>query len=239
MKLHKKALCVVSLGLLLSSTTLFAAEKNAKEIVNKVHAYLGSMDQYAFDAVVDDEENVEGELLKYKYNVSVKIDRPGKFRVDIKSDIKNRSNYLNNGVYTMMDHGFGYYGQLKTPKSIDGTLDFIFEKYGIRSPLSRLMYSDMGGRAKFNSSKYFGVVDVAGVACDYVAFKGPLREVHVWITTGDTPLVKTYSIIDTDAEEHARTNTTLTWDTDPKFSESDFVFTAPKDASKISITSAN
>lgn len=238
MKLHKKALCVVSLGLLLSNTALLAAEKNAKEIVNKAYAYLGSMDQYAFDAVVVDGETIDGEALKYKHNVSVKIDRPGKFRVDVKSDIKDRTNYLNNGVYTMIDHEFEYYGQLKTPKTIDGTLDFIFEKYGIRAPLTTLMYSDMDKRVKFKSNKYFGVVTVAGVECDYVAFKGPVREVHIWITTGDTPLVKTYSIINTE-EKNARINTTLTWDTDPKISENTFIFTAPKSATKISITSAN
>jgi len=135
----------------------------------------------------------------------------------------------------MIDHSFGYYGQLKTPKTIDGTLDFIFEKFGIRTPLATLMYSDMDKRLKFKTKKYFGVVDVAGVACDYVAFKTGTKEIHIWITTGDTPLVKTFSIIN----GPTRINATLTWDTNPKLSDGDFVFTAPKGATKISINSAN
>ncbi|HHD72747.1 MAG TPA: DUF2092 domain-containing protein, partial [Epsilonproteobacteria bacterium] len=167
-------------------------------------------------------------------NVSIKVNRPDKLRVDTKGDIKNRSIYLNDGLFTMMDHTYNYYGQLKTPKTIDGTLDFIFEKFGIRAPLASLIYSDMAKRAKFTRSKYFGKMDVAGTECDYVAFKSRAGEVHIWIATGDKPLVKTYAIIDGDN----RMDTSLTWDTDPKISQSDFIFKAPKGAAKISIEPA-
>lgn len=235
MKLHKKALCIVSVGLLLSGTNLLAVEKSAKDVVRKAHTQIGSMDTYSFDATVSDHDLIDGETVTYKQNVSVKIERPGNMRADTNGDIKNRSTYMSNGLFTMIDHDFGYYAQLKTPKTIDGTLDFLFEKFGIRTPLSTLMYSDMEKRLKFRTNKYFGTVDVAGVECDYVAFKSNSKEIHIWITTGATPLVKTFSIIDGDD----RINTTLTWNTDPKFSDSDFIFNAPKDATKISINSAN
>ncbi len=235
MNVYKKAFGIVSLGLLLSSTNLLAEEKSVKDIVSNAYAQIGSMDKYAFTAVVIDNDTFEGETVSYTQNVSVKIERPGKLRVDNKGEIKDRSSYINNGLFTMIDHGFGYYGQLKTPKTIDATLDFIFDKYGIRTPLSTLMYSDMNKRIKFKTKKYFGTVDIAGVECDYVAFKNNTREIHVWITTGEKPLVKTFSIIDGDT----RVNTSLTWDTNPKFSDSDFVFKAPKGAEKISINSAN
>lgn len=97
------------------------------------------MDKYAFDAVVVENEIAEdGTVNKYRHDVSAKIHRPGKFRIDTKDEIKDRSNYLNNGVYTMMDHGFGYYGQVKASETIDGTLDYIFEEYGIRSPFGTI-----------------------------------------------------------------------------------------------------
>jgi len=237
---QSQVLCTAGVTLLLGGTNLFAAEQSAKDIVNKAYQYVGSMDQYTFDAVVTDEEAKDGEIIKtYRQDVSVKVDRPGKLRVDTKGDIKNRSSYLNDGLFTMIDHGHGYYGQLKTPKTIDGTLDLIFEKYGIKAPLATLLYSDMHKRVKFNRSKYFGTMDVAGVECDYVAFKSRVREVHVWITTGDQPLVKTFSVIDTGTKGNPRRNTSLTWNTDPKISDSDFVFTPPKGASKVSVEAAN
>ena len=216
MKLHKKALCVVGLGLLLSGTTLVAAEKSAGDVINNAYQYLGSMDKFAFNAVVLEDAVENGEIVKiYKQNVSAKISRPNNLRVDTNGDIKNRSTYMNNGTFTIMDHDFAYYGQAETPKSIDGTLDLIFTKFGIKAPMASLFYSDMNKRVKFKSGKYFGTVDVAGVECDYVAFRNNTREIHIWITTGDKPLVKTYSVIDTDTLGDPRMNTTLTWIKNP------------------------
>ena len=235
MNLYKKTLCLVGLGLFLGSTNLIAQEKTAKEIVSKAYAQIGSMDKYAFSAVISDNEIIEGKTTTYRQNVSVKIDRPGNLRSDTKGDIKDRSNYIHNGQFTMIDHGFGYYTQLKTPETIDKTLDYLFDKFGIQTTLATLIYSDMKKRAKFKKNKYFGTVDVVGVECDYVAFKNNDKEIHIWITTGDKPLVKTYSIFNGDT----RINATLTWDTNPTFSKSDFVFKAPKGASKISVSSAN
>ena len=240
MKVHKKILCVAGIGILLGSVSLFAAEKTAKGIVNSAYTQIGSMDKYAFTAnVLDTEPQEDGTVKHYEHDVSVKVDRPGKVRIDSKGGVVNRSSYINNGLFTMIDHGFGYYGSVKTPKTIDAALDFIFEKFGINPPLASLVYSDMHKRVKFRSSKYFGTMEVGGVACDYVAFKNETKEVHVWITTGETPLVKTYSVIDTTAELHSRIDTTLKWDTDPSISESDFLFRAPKGVSEIAITNAN
>ncbi len=240
MNLHKKLLYTAGVALLLSGTNLVAAEQSAKDIISKAYSYISSMDDYAFDAIVTNEVTKDGETSKkHRQDVSIKVDRPDKLRVDTKGDTKNRSTYVNDGLFTMMDHTYNYYGQLKTPKTIDGTLDFIFDRFGIKAPMASLVYSDMGKRVKFKKSKYFGKMDVAGTECDYVAFKSRAGEVHIWIATGDKPLVKTYAIIDTTAKGSHRMDTSLTWDTNPKISESDFIFKAPKGAAKISVEPAN
>ena len=240
MNLHTKFFCTAGIALLLTGTNLFAAEKSVKDIMNKAYLYIGSMDKYAFDAVVLDDEVKDGAVVKtYRQDVSVKVDRPDKLRVDSRGDTRNRSSYINDGVFTMIDHGEGYYGQIKTPKTLDGALDFIFDEYGINAPLSSLVYSDMNKRMKLKNSKYFGTVDVAGVECDYVAFKSKINEVHVWITTGESPQVINYSIIDTTEEGNPRINTSIVWNKNPKISDSDFIFKAPKGASKISVDAAN
>ena len=239
MKLHKKLLCTAGVALLLSSTSLFAAEQSARDILNKAYQYVGSMDQYAFTAVVTEDEIQEGETTeKYKHTVSVKVDRPGKVRVDTTGTVKNRSSYLDDGSYTMIDHGHDYYGQIKTPKTINGTLDVLFDKFGIRAPIAQLIYSGMDKKVKFRTGKYFGTKTLGGVECDYVAFKNGTREIHVWIATGDEPLVKSYSIIETGTDFSSRINTSVTWNTNANISDSDFVFVAPKGSSKISVNRA-
>lgn len=240
MKLHKKVLCTAGVVVLLGSSNLFAEDQSARDILNRAYEYIGNMDSYSFQAVVS-EDRIENEssIAKTKQEVSVKLDRPGSLRVDTNGDIKNRSTYIHNGSFTMIDHGFDYYAQFETPKTIDGALDFIFEKYGIRAPLASLLYSDMPKRAKFIKSKNFGTMMVGGTECDYVAFSNTKREVHAWIATGDKPLVKTYSIIDRTGKESFRRNTSFIWNTNANISERDFVFKAPKGASKISVNSTN
>ncbi|WP_415408005.1 DUF2092 domain-containing protein [Sulfurovum sp. CS9] len=223
----------------IAATSLFAADKSARDILNKAYQYVGSMDKYAFTAVIIDDEMQDGKTTeKYKHTAVVKVDRPGKLRIDTTGTVKNRSNYLNEGSFTMIDHGHNYYGQIKTPKTIDASLDVLFEKFGIRAPLAQLIYSGMDRKVKFRTSKYFGTKNVGGVECDYVAFKNGTRELHAWIATGDAPLVKSYSIIDTSTDSSSRINTSVTWNTNANISDSDFVFVAPKGSSKISVNRA-
>lgn len=239
MKLSTK-LTLTIVALLFSVTSLFATELSPRALLNKAYHYIGSMDKYAFTAVVVDDFRAEdGTVSTYIHDVTVKIDRPGKLRVDVKGDTRDRSNYLNNGVYTMMDHEFGYYGEVKIPGTIDAGLDYIFEKYGIRAPLAQLIYSNMHTRVKFIKNKYFGTQMVDGIECHYIAFSNGVREVHVWISTGDKPLVKYYSIIDKTGEEEHRINTSLYWDLNAKISDTDFIFRVPKSAEKISVLREN
>lgn len=240
MKICKRVLSVTSIVAVLFGTSLLAQEQTPKQILDNAFQYIHSMDKYAFKAVVIDQEKSEdGTVKKYRFDTSVIVNKPGKLQVNVKGPSKDRSNYLNNGVYTMMDHQFNYYGQIKASETIDGTLDYIFEEYGIRSPLAQLLYSEMHKRAKFNKSKNFGTVMVDGAECNYVAFSDGVRDVHIWIETGDRPLIKAYSIIDRVSEDDYRINTSLVWDLDAKITDSDFIFKAPKGAEKISVESAN
>jgi len=239
MEIYKRLLGAAGITLLLVGTSVYAQEQSAKEIVDRAFKYLHGMDKYAFKAVVIDlEETEDGSVNKYRFDTSVKIDRPGKFQINVKGPSRDRSNYLNNGVYTMMDHEFNYYGQIKVDDTIDGTLDYIFEEYGIRSPLAQLIYSKMHKRVSFPKSKNFGTAMVNGTECNYVAFSNDAREVHVWIASGDEPLIKAYRIIDKMGEGDYSINTSITWDLNADISDNDFIFKAPKGAQKISVESA-
>jgi len=240
MTLSKRIFCVIGMGLIVSSTALFSAEQSAAAILKHAYQYIGSLDKYAFNAVVIDDDMKDGKLLKqYKQYISVKVDRPNDLRVDTKGDTKSRSTYLHDGLFTMIDHGFNYYGQIKLPhKSIDKALDYIFDKYGIKAPLAALIYSNMHKRWKFRKSTYFGKRMVAGVECDYVAFRNRGGEVHVWISRGEKPLVKSFTIIDTTVKGKPRTTASIKWETNPRFSEKDFIFKTPKGAANISVESA-
>ena len=226
MKLPQNFLFATGLGLLLSTSTLLADTMTPQEIAKKAYSALDSRQSYAFDAIIvnnaDDGTN--------KHQVSVKVNRPNQLRIDVKGDIRNRSNYLNNGTYTIYDHDKNMYVHLKTPKSIEKTLDTLFDTLKVKAPLAQLIYTNMGDRVKFDRSKDFGIVDLAGEECHYIAFSDKTKEVHVWVTTGDTPLVKHYRIVDKTSKNNAYKSTTIHWKKASSITASDFVFTAPKNA---------
>ena len=66
---------------------------STKEIAKKAYDALDSRQSYAFIAAIVNHSD-DG---KNKHQVSVKVNRPGQFRIDVSGDIRNRSNYLNNG----------------------------------------------------------------------------------------------------------------------------------------------
>jgi len=241
MILTKRIFYIIWIGMMLSGSSIFAAEQSAKAILKHAYQYIGSLDKYTFNAVLVDDDMNNGKLLKRdRQYISAKINKPNDLRIDTKGDIKNRSIYLHNGLFTIIDHKFNYYGQIKLPqKSIDNALDYLFDKYRIKVPLAALIYSNMNKRNKFTKSTYFGKRIVASVECDYIAFRNRGGEVHVWITRGKYPLVKSFTIIDTAKKGKPRTTVFIQWNTNPNIPENDFIFKAPKGALKISIEPAN
>ena len=235
MKLYKKILFAIGATILLGNSTVMAADASAKSILKKAFRYIGNVDKYAFHAVVIDEIPTNGNIEKYRNDIFLKIDRPNKMRFDRKFDGHSKSYYLNNGLFSMIDHDLNLYARLKTPKSLDKALDFLFKKYDITAPLSSLIYSDMYRRTKLKRGTNFGIRTLNGIECNYIAFKDKTKEVHVWVATGDKPLIQAYTIIDTTIKSHPKSYTIITWDEKAKIKDSDFIFVAPKNATKIPV----
>lgn len=240
-------------AMFLSSVTLVAAGQNtatastktvptpkATELLMQSYQYLGSLDKYSFEArIVNTDIDQNNTAKKLTHYLNIKVDRPGNLRVDIEGDVKNKTFYLSNGAFTMMDHTTNYYGQLATPKTIDQSLDYLFDKFGIKMPIATLVYSDMDKRLKpKKDGYYFGAATVCGVACHYVAFADKQKDVHVWIENSKTPLIRKYIIIDKLSKGTPRNETIInSWNTNPSLTQSDFAFKAPKDAYKITVKS--
>ena len=115
MKSPQKFLLTTGLGLLLSTSTLLADTTSPQEIAKKTYSVLDSRQSYAFDATIVNHSD-EG---TNKHQVSVKVNRPDQLRVDVKGDIRNRSNYINNGNYTVYDYDKKMYLNLEMNLSLD------------------------------------------------------------------------------------------------------------------------
>ena len=239
----KKMTSALALALLLASANVYAESSNAGMITPAVknnglallkgsYDYLGSLPKYAFKANITNTVSEEGISITDKRAVDVKIKRPSQFRINTKGKNINRSIYLSEGVFTMIDNNEKYYATVNTGGGIDKTLDMINRKLGIVLPTSTLMHSDMSKFIHPKRVQSFGTQTVGGVECNYIAFKQGKSTVHMWIENSDRPLVRAAKIIDT---SNGTTDMVMNWDTNPGFADSEFVFKAPKGASNVSI----
>ena len=229
MSISKKILLVIGSGVILNTVNLLA-QSSAIDIAKRAYDYLDHQNRYAFDAV---NINHSGED-KIKHHVSVKVNRPNQLRVDVKGDIRNRSTYLNNGMYTVYDYNKNMYLNIKVPKNIDDTLDKLYEKYKINIPLVQLLYKYMGKRIKKgNKSKNFGIVELNGEKCNYIAFADRYKEVHVWISTSNKPLIKHFVVKDKVKKNHIYKEATIVWRDTNSILSSDFIFNKPINAVEV------
>ncbi len=243
----KKVATVVSLVVLLVSGSVYAQstttdvdviQKDARLLLDDSYQYLGNLKKYAFKANVTNVLTIDGRTIITKRESQVKVKRTDKFRIDNKGEFIDRSFYLSNGVFTMIDNQEKYYASIKTGGDIDKTLDIINEKLGIVVPLSTLLHSDMNKFIHPKKVQYFGTRMVGNVECNYIAFKQRDNVVHVWIENSETPLIRAAKIIRTTSKEKGTTDMVIKWDTTSGFTESVFVFKVPKGASNVSIRPA-
>lgn len=235
----KKMAGALSLALLLGSSSLLAevkSEKEAAALLDKAYDYIGSLSKYAFEAKISNIlKDKDGEIV-LKRTSDAKVQRAGMFRVDTKGENINRSVYLAEGLFTMSDNKEKYYATVKTGKGIDGTLEQISKKLGIILPLSTLIHSDMSNTIHPKRVQFFGTRVLSGVTCNYIAFKQNNAVVHMWIEDSATPLIHAAKIV---SEGVGTTDMILDWDRSPGFSNSTFIFKAPRGASNVSIKPAN
>jgi len=246
--LKKITLGMVVAAYFLGAANMTAAEQNgavaidqsrpsASEILDRAYRYLGSLEKFAFDAMMTNEDIYANKMIiELTHYVRVEAERPERLRIDISGDVKHRTIYFNQGLFTLLDKRNGFYGQLEIPKTIDGALDFVYDKYGIKTPLANLLYSDLAKRLRPKTEGYyFGRTLVGKTVCDYVGFFDRSRELQVWIERGDRPLIRKFVIIDKTLKRHLRSTAVIDWQVHPFFFGSNFKFTAPKNAVKIDI----
>ncbi len=246
MRLIKRALYAMVLIALSTITMLSAAEKServetvypvASAILMDAYRYLGALDYFSFDAITTNDDTFRDVMLQeFTHKVHVDLQRPDKLQIHVTGDIKNRSTYILNDSFNIIDHDLNFYGERQVPKTIDSALDHLFEKFNIKSPLANLLYTDLDKRvAPKKNGHYFGTTRVDGKICHYIGFVNDQRELQVWIEKGQTPLIRKFSIIDKSGKVDLRSTTLLRWDIKPYFKRKHFLFKAPKDAEKISV----
>ena len=209
----------------------------ANKILDRAYRYVGSLDKFAFDGITVNDDLVDDKMLvEVKHRIVAKVDRPGDMIIDIAGDTKNRRIYLHKGKFTLFDKSKNYYGQIETPGTIDATLDFIFDRYDIKTPLANLLYSDVAERLKPQTKGYyFGISNVGQTICDHIGFCNKKEELQLWIARGENPVIRKFIIIDKTGKREMRSTTILRWYKNSKSQSKQYVFKVPANGIKIDI----
>ncbi|SFV89807.1 hypothetical protein MNB_SV-4-990 [hydrothermal vent metagenome] len=204
------------------------------------YRYMGQLQSFSIDAVTtSDNIYAQKMIVTYTHHVHIDLKRPNCLYVETSGDLKEKLYYLNNGYLTIYDRLTHYYGELKIPKSIDKALDFLFEKYDVKSLLANILYTDLDRRIPpKEKGYYFGVSEVDGIACDHLGFVTQNYDYQVWIERRKHPLIRKFIIIDTTHPLLPRSSTLLRWHLDRKPADACFFFEKPSDAVKIDITAS-
>ena len=234
-------MCLVGTSLFASAeTNIIKENRTPSQVLEDSFKFIGSLDKYKVKAISQNLLYDEHGTLRAQYTNEYKIlvDRPYKAYIEVEGDTKYREYYFNNGNYTLYnEEQVKYWGDMKTPSKLDDALDFMLNKYGVKPPVSILIYSDMINRIKPKSIKYFGITKKDGVQCHEIAFKSKdnKKTIYVWIKAIGNPLIEAFTISrKTDVNEY-RINVDVKWDLSPWISERDFIFNKRGNGKKIPI----
>jgi hypothetical protein len=205
------------------------------------YRYMGKLKHFSIDAVTtSDDEYLDKMVVTYTHWVHLDVQRPGRLHISVSGDTKVKEYYINGKNFLVYDKLTNYYGELEVPQGIDQALDFLFDKYDVKSPLANILYTDLEKRIPPKEKGfYFGISDVDDIPCHHIGFATETQEYQVWIEQGEKPLIRKFIIVDKMLPYLPRSGTVLRWNTTKKFDKNTFAFDIPKGAVKIDIEPAD
>jgi len=213
----------------------------ASALLISAYRYLGKQQRFSIDAVTTNED-MYGKVMMvtYTHHIHIDMQRPKKLHIEMYGDLKYKSYYLNSGIFTVYDKNLNYFATLKVPEKTDDALDFLFEKFNIKTSLANILYRDLERRIPpAGKGYYFGLSDVDEILCHHIGFVTKNQEFQVWIEQGERPLIRKFIVIDKTEPHLPRSGTVLRWNLDPSFTSVTFRFERPADAVRINIEPVN
>lgn len=221
-----------------AEATAPAVEPEALDALHRMGNYLRTLETFSVraDSTLD-EVTDDGMKLQFAGTLSGAIRRPDRFVLEVDTDRKHRRFTYDGKSLTMYDTRGGYYTTIPAPPTIRETLDEVSDRYDIQLPLMDLFSwgEDPSSEQAIREAAIIGPSDVKGVTCDHVAVRQENVDWQVWIQQGDRPLPRRIVITTLSDPQQPQYTATLTWNTDPKFTPSTFLFTPPSNAHKIDI----
>jgi hypothetical protein len=166
-------------------------DPQAQQILRRACTALAESDAFTFHAEINFDRVMPSQVkLQFAGASDYAVRRPNELAVDYESDLGAKRLWYNGKTLTIFDAPSMTYASTPVPSSIDGMLDSVAEMHNLTIPLADLALSNpcehLSKRILFDS--YVGIGDVAGVACDHLAFAQSNVDWQIWIQRSGKPL---------------------------------------------------
>jgi hypothetical protein len=164
--------------------------------------------------------------------------RPDRLHVLVNGDLVNERMWYDGKTFILMDLRDLGYVEVNVPPTLDDAMDFMARKYGISSPVSDVLYSDVYAIFTENviSGSYVGQAVVRGVPTHHLAFTQLNIDWQLWIEDGAKPVPRKAVITYKNVTSAPQFVVWLSdWDLDPRLADSLFEFLPPDGAHQVEI----
>jgi hypothetical protein len=216
-----------------------SVEPDALQALKDMSTYLNTLN--AFEVHADTTRDLvtqNGHRVQLGGVSDYKVRRPSGFRIDVKTDYKDRQFFYDGKQFTVYAPQLGYYASAPAPATNIATINELESRFGIDLPLDDLFrWNDPASHQAENLSSgfYVGPATVDGVATDHYAFRDNAKQVdwEIWIQQGDQPLPRKLVIIDRSDEARPAYTARLNWTVNPTLAADTFTFRPGADAKQI------
>lgn len=139
-----------------------------------------------------DDVTDSGEAIQYAHVRTAVMRRPDRLWMETRGDKANTSLWYDGAVFTLLDRDKNVYVQLKAPATLDETIDMVYDRYGISTPLADMLSGDMYTvlMDAVITCRYLGQGLVGDRACHHIAATQKDIDWQAWIDQGDSPRLR-------------------------------------------------
>jgi hypothetical protein len=214
-----------------------AVDPAAVQVLKRMTDYLASLKQFSVHTLNTLEDVLDsGQRVDLDVAANVIISRPNKVRAERKGDLLNQVFYYDGKTLTLYNPSDKVYATEPAPGTIEGTLDFAYESFGLAVPVGDLVHPE-AFRLLMQDVTFAAVVGksvIGGVKCDHVVFSRPGVDFQVWVADSGRPLPRKYVVTDTGTPALLSVTTIMSdWNVAPAVADARFVFVPPQGAKRI------
>jgi len=212
-------------------------DAKALDVLNRMAAYTGSMDQLIIKGEVFADARLDaGLLVSNPSEITIKIDRPGSLFIEKFDGLHTKKIYIHNGKLTVFNSERNFYARAKVPENIQDAMQYAMEEFELDTPLAELFFADSAVALITEQDTLMYLTDksrISGVDCHHIAVRGAEIDLQLWVEEGDSPaprkMIMTMKWEGGSPRQTALMEWTSTSDFDPKV----FDFEAPEGAQEI------